>query len=173
MDQIPALIRVFSYLSLLTIGGGMAAFPEMKVLVVAVHHWLTEDQLIHVYSTGQMSPGPNMMMVAEVGQIVAGPFGALACALAFFIPTGILTFGVGRLWRRIQGWPWRDSIQKGLGTVAIGLAIGGLITFGKSAITGWIPVVLALLTFVALNRTKVNPIWFILGSGVVGLFALR
>lgn len=173
MDQIPGLIRVFSYLSLLTIGGGMAAFPEMKVLVVGVHHWLTEEQLIHVYSTGQMSPGPNMMMVAEVGQIVAGPFGALACALAFFIPTGVLTFGVGRLWQRLKGWPWRDSIQKGLGTVAIGLAIGGLITFGKSAITGWIPVLLALLTFVALNRTKINPIWFILGSGVVGVFALR
>src|ERR1700722_16638668 len=173
MDQIPALIRVFSYLSLLTIAGGMAAFPEMKGLVGGVHHWLTEDQLIHVYSTGQMSPGPNMMMVAEVGQIVAGPFGALACVLAFFIPTGILTFGVGRLWQRLHGWPWRNSIQKGLGTVAIGLAIGGLITFGKSAITGWLPVVLALLTFVALNRTKVNPIWFILGSGVVGVFALR
>ena len=34
MDQIPAIARVFAYLSLLTIGGGMAAFPEMKVLVV-------------------------------------------------------------------------------------------------------------------------------------------
>ena len=41
MDQIPAIAGVFSYLSLLTIGGGMAAFPEMKVLVVDVHHWLT------------------------------------------------------------------------------------------------------------------------------------
>ena len=30
MNQIPALVRVFAYLSLLTIGGGMAAFPEMK-----------------------------------------------------------------------------------------------------------------------------------------------
>ena len=30
MNQIPALIRVFAYLSLLTVGGGMAAFPEMK-----------------------------------------------------------------------------------------------------------------------------------------------
>ncbi len=30
MNQIPALVRVFAYLSLLTVGGGMAAFPEMK-----------------------------------------------------------------------------------------------------------------------------------------------
>ena len=32
MNELPALIGVFSYLSLLTVGGGMAAFPEMKHL---------------------------------------------------------------------------------------------------------------------------------------------
>ncbi len=173
MDQIPALIRVFAYLSFLTIGGGMAAFPEMKVQIVDVHHWLTSDELVHVYSTGQMSPGPNMMMVAEVGQLVAGFGGALVAALAFFLPTGVLTFGVGRLWNKLANWPWRTSIQKGLGPVAIGLAVGGLIIFGKGAITNWITVLLALATFVAVNRTKVNPAFFILASAIVGGLALK
>ena len=173
MDQISPLIRVFAYLSLLTIGGGMAAFPEMKVQIVETHHWLTADQLTHVYSTGQMSPGPNMMMVAEVGQLVSGPLGALVCALAFFVPTGILTFLVGRLWKRLKHWPWRESIEKGLGPVAIGLAVGGLITFGKTAVTGWLTFAIGLLTFVAVVRTKINPVYFILGAGAVGLFALR
>lgn len=180
MDQIPALIRVFAYLSLLTIGGGMAAFPEMKVQIVDAHHWLTSDQLTHVYSTGQMAPGPNMMMVAEVGQLVSGPLGALVCALAFFVPTGIVTFVVGRIWTRLANWPWRNSIQNGLGPVAIGLAVGGLITFGKGAITfhngalyGWITLTLGFLTFVAVVRTKINPVFFILGGAVVGLIVLR
>jgi chromate transporter len=52
MSQMPALIRVFAYLSLLTVGGGMAAFPEMKLLTVEVHKWLTFPQLIHLYSVG-------------------------------------------------------------------------------------------------------------------------
>ena len=30
MNQVPALVRVFAYLSLLTVGGGMAAFPAMN-----------------------------------------------------------------------------------------------------------------------------------------------
>lgn len=173
MAQIPALIRVFAYLSFLTIGGGMAAFPEMKTEIVGVHHWLTAEQLVHVYSTGQMSPGPNMMMVAEIGQLISGPLGALAAALAFFIPTGVLTFAVGRLWNRLANWPWRASIQKGLAPVAIGLALGGLVIFGKGAITGWLTVLLALATFVAVNRTQINPVLFILGSAVIGAFALR
>lgn len=173
MDQVPALARVFGYLSLLTIGGGMAAFPEMKALVVGVHHWLTADQLTHVYSTGQMSPGPNMMMVAEVGYLVAGIVGAAVCALAFFVPTGLLTFGVGRLWEKLKDWPWRNSIEKGLGAVAIGLAVAGLITFGKTAVTGWLTMVVGVITFFAVVRTTINPVFFILGSAIVGVIALR
>jgi chromate transporter len=173
VDQIPALARVFAALSFLTIGGGMAAFPEMKVQIVTVHHWLTDASLLHVYSTGQMSPGPNMMMVAEIGFLVSGILGALVAALAFFVPTGLLTFAIGRIWNRLKNWPWRDSIQKGLAPVAIGLAVGGLIIFGRGAITGWVTAVLALATFVAVNRTKINPVFFILAGAVVGLVALR
>ena len=55
------LAKVFGYISLLTIGGGMAAFPELKVLTVETHHWLTAHQLIHLYSVGQMAPGPNIV----------------------------------------------------------------------------------------------------------------
>jgi chromate transporter len=173
MDQIPALVRVFTYLSLLTIGGGMAAYPEMKNLVVNVHHWLTDEQLVHVYSVGQMSPGPNMMMVAQIGELVAGVFGALVVAVAFFLPTGVLTFAVGRIWRRLEHWPWRDSIQKGLAPVAIGMAVAGLISFGKTSVVNWITFAVALATFYAVVRTKINPALLMLGGAVIGLIALR
>jgi chromate transporter len=173
VDTLAALSRVFAYLSFLTIGGGMAAFPEMKVQVVQVHRWLSNEQLVHVFSTGQMSPGPNMMMVAQIGQLVSGFPGALVCALAFFVPTGILTFGIGRLWKKLEHWPWRASIQKGLAPVAIGLAVGGLITFGKTSVTGWLTLAIGLATFAAVARTKINPVFFILGAGVIGVFALR
>jgi chromate transporter len=173
MDQIPRLAGVFAYLSFLTIGGGMAAFPEMKNLVVNVHHWLTDEQLVHVYSVGQMSPGPNMMMVAEVGYLVASFLGALVAAAAFFIPTGILTFGVGRIWNKLANWPWRDSIQKGLGPVAIGMAVAGLITFGRGAIHSWLTGAVALAVFGASLRTSINPALLIVGGAVVGVVALR
>ncbi len=173
MDQLPALARVFSYLSLLTIGGGMAAFPEMKSLVVDVNHWLTYPQLIHIYSVGQMAPGPNMMMVAAVGERVSGIPGALIAAAAFFLPTGVLCFGVGRLWKRLANWPWRDSIQKGLAPVAIGLAVAGTITLGKGAITNWLTVAIGLAVFALTLRTKINPALLILGGAIVGGIALR
>ncbi len=173
MDQLPAIARVFGYLSLLTVGGGMAAFPEMKSLVVDVHHWLSYPQLIHVYSVGQMAPGPNMMMVAAVGERVSGLSGAAIAALAFFVPTGLLTFGVGRIWNRLANWPWRTSIQLGLAPVAIGLAVAGTVTLGKGAITNWVTVGVALAVFIGTLRTKINPALLILCGAVVGAIALR
>jgi chromate transporter len=173
MDQVPALARVFAYLSLLTIGGGMAAFPAMQSSVVDVHHWLTHQQLIHIYSVGQMAPGPNMMMVATVGERVAGVGGALVAALAFFVPTGLLTFGVGRLWRKLDRWPWRASIQRGLAPVAIGLAVAGTITLGKGAITGWVTAGIGLAAFAATLRTTLNPALLILTGAVIGAIAFR
>jgi hypothetical protein len=53
------------------------------------------------------------------------------------------------------------------------LAVAGLITFGRTAITGWLTLVLGILTFALVMRTKFNPVYFILGGAVVGYVALR
>ena len=173
MNQLPALIRVFAYLSLLTVGGGMAAFPELKVLTVDVHHWLTFQQLIHLYSVGQMAPGPNMMMIVSIGQWVAGLPGALVVLIAFFLPTVVLTFAIGRLWTRLEKWPWRESIQRGLAPVSIGLLLAGCLTMAKGAVTGWITAATAIAVFAILLRSRINPALLILGGAAVGLLALR
>lgn len=173
MSQIPALVVVFAYLSLLTVGGGMAAFPEMKTLVVDSHHWMTFPQLIHLYSIGQMAPGPNMMMIAGIGQWVAGPLGALVVVLAFFLPTGLFTLWVGRLWNRLDHWPWRASIQRGLAPVSIGLLLAGAISIARGAITGGTSAAILVMVFGILVLTRVNPIPVIGAAAMVGYFAFR
>ncbi len=173
MNQIPALVRVFAYLSVLTVGGGMAAFPELKVLTVDVHHWLTFPQLIHLYSVGQMAPGPNMMMIVVIGQWVAGLPGALAVLIAFFLPTALLAFFMGRLWNRLEKWPWRTSIQRGLAPVSVGLLLAGSLTMAKGAVTGWVTAAVAVTVFAILLRSRINPALLVLVGAVVGLLALR
>ncbi|MBV8222345.1 MAG: chromate transporter [Candidatus Eremiobacteraeota bacterium] len=182
MNQIPSLVAVFAYLSLLTVGGGMAAYPEMETLTVDVHHWVTSQQLVHFYSLGQMAPGPNMNMVAAIGEKVAGPLGALAVLLAFYAPTGLLTLLVGRIWTRLAAWPWRTSIQQGMSPAALGLMLAGALTFGKSSLDfskpagqmiefNLIEAVVAVAILLLVLRTKLNPALLILACGVVGVFA--
>jgi chromate transporter len=173
MNQIPALVRVFSYLSLLTVGGGMAAFPELRVLTVDVHHWLTFQQLMHLYSVGQMAPGPNMMMIVAIGQWVAGLPGAIAVLIAFFLPTALLALLIGRLWARLGKWRWRTSIQRGVAPVAIGLLLAGTLSLAKGAVTGWVTTAVAVSVFAILLRSRINPALLVLLGAVVGLLALR
>jgi len=169
MNQIPALIRVFAYLSLLTVGGGMAAFPEMKVLTVDVHKWLTFTQLIHLYSIGQMAPGPNMMMIVAIGQWAGGFVGAMVTLIAFFGPTALLAYAVTKAWRKLEKWPWRDSIQEGLAPVSIGLLLAGCFSMAKGAITGLETGAIAVATLLILIQYKINPALLVVGGAVVGL----
>jgi len=171
MNQLPALVRVFAYLSLLTVGGGMAAFPELKVLTVEVHHWLTFKQLIHLYSVGQMAPGPNMMMIVSIGEWVAGPMGALVVVLAFFGPTAALALLVGRLWKRLEHWPWRDSIRKGLAPVSIGLLLAGCFTLARGAIFGLETAAVMVATLLILLQYEINPALLILAAAIIGAFS--
>jgi chromate transporter len=171
MNQIPALIRVFAYLSLLTVGGGMAAFPEMKILTVEVHKWLTFPQLIHIYSVGQMYPGPNMMMIVVIGQWAGGILGALAVLIAFFGPTALLAYIVARLRKKLEKWPWRTSIQRGLAPVSIGLLLAGCFTMAKGAIFGVETAAIAVGVLLILLQYKVNPALLVLGGAVLGVIS--
>jgi chromate transporter len=171
MTRIPTLMMVFAYLSLLTFGGGMAAYPELETLTVDVYHWLTQPELIHLYSVGQTAPGPNMMMVTAIGERVAGALGALAVLVAFLGPTAVITLVIGRLWRRLEGWPWRDAIQRGLEPVSVGLVIGGCISLARGALTGWVAIAIAIAVFAVVLRTRINPTLLVLGAAVVGLIA--
>ncbi|TAJ94958.1 MAG: chromate transporter [Reyranella sp.] len=169
VKQLWDLAGVFAYLSLLTVGGGMAAFPEMKELTVDTYHWLTFPELLHFYSLGQLAPGPNMMMVASIGAVVGHIPGALVALVAFFLPTGLLTFFVGRLWSHLATWRWRPAIQSGLGSVAVGLVLAGAIIMGRGAITEIFFGVIALVVFLLLWRTKINPAYPIVASGLIGM----
>ena len=169
MNQIPALVRVFAYLSILTVGGGMAAFPEMKILTVDVHQWLTFSQLIHLYSVGQMAPGPNMMMIVSIGQWAGGILGAIAVLAAFFGPTALLAFIVAKAWKKLEKWPWRTSIQEGLAPVSIGLLLAGCFSMAKGAITGTETAAIAVAVLLILLQYKVNPALLVLASAGVGI----
>jgi len=137
-----------------------------------VHHWLTFPQLIHLYSVGQMAPGPNMMMIVSIGERAAGLAGAVLTVIAFFGPTAVLTFIVARLWKRLEKWPWRTSIQQGLAPVSIGLLLAGCFTMAKGAVTGLETATIAVCVLLILLQYKINPALLVVAGALVGLFFL-
>lgn len=163
------LALTFAVLSLLAVGGGTAVLPEMQSILL--HQFdLSHDRFVHIYSLGQLAPGPNMLMVLVIGLQIAGLLGATVVFLSFFIPSSVLCLFVGRLWIKIGDTLWRRAIQNALEPISIGLMLSGVYAVGKAAANTPITFGLALIAFVILARTKVNPVLIILAAGL--LFAL-
>lgn len=164
------LAGVFSMLSLLAVGGGSAVLPEMQTLLHQYFNF-TQTEFVHAYSVGQLAPGPNMLAVLIMGEMIDGFIGAIIVGIAFFIPSSILCLYAGRLWQRIGDTPWRHSLQQALEPISIGLMCSGVYTIAKESLVNWQSWALALFVGVLLMRTKINPFLLILCSGFVGYFA--
>ena len=172
MSLLIHLALSFVLLSILAVGGGTAVLPEMQSLL-AHQFAIDHTQFVHIYSIGQLAPGPNMLMVLVIGYKLAGLIGAGVVLLSFFLPSSVLCFYIGRLWNRFGESPWRRAIQNALEPISLGLMASGVYAVGKASIVSPITLVLALITFYLILKTKLNPVFLILGSGVIGALAMH
>lgn len=173
MSALVQLFAVFSLLSVLAVGGGLAVLPEMKALTEVRHQWVTADQFVDFYSLGQLAPGPNMNMVLLIGWQVAGLPGALAVWVGFFLPSSLLAFWAGREWRRLAGWPWRESVRRGLAPLTVGLMVAGVISLARVALVEPRAIALGAVAAVVLTASRLNPAFVIAASSVTGWLVLR
>jgi chromate transporter len=165
------LASVFSMLSLLAVGGGSAVLPEMQTLLHQYFNF-SHIEFVHAYSVGQLAPGPNMLAVLIMGEMIDGIIGALIVALAFFIPSSILCLYAGRLWQRIGDSPWRRALQNALEPISIGLMCSGVYTIAKESLVSWQSCTIALLVGLLLIKTKINPVILILCAGLIGFLGV-
>lgn len=171
--QLTKLALVFMMLSVLAVGGGTAVLPEMQHATV---HWfnLTDKQFRDIYSIGQVAPGPNMLMVLLIGYRLAGAIGALVVGVAFFLPDCALTLAANRLWIHFAGSPWRQSVQRGLAPVAIGLMFAGTYAIARLSLVhvsngspDYIAIAIAAVVTAVLLWRHVNPGILVLVGGTV------
>lgn len=167
MSALIQLALTFGMLSVLAVGGGTAVLPEMQT-ILSQRFDIDHTAFVHIYSLGQLAPGPNMMMVLVFGFQIAGLLGAAVVLVSFFLPSSLLCLAVGRLWNKIGERPWRRAVQSALEPIAIGLMCSGVYAVAKAALIGPLTIGLALLTFVVLLKSRVNPVYLILGAGVIG-----
>jgi chromate transporter len=161
----------FSLMSLMAVGGGAAVLPEMQHVMLREFN-MTTMQFVHIYGLGQLVPGPNMLAVLVMGQVVAGFAGALVVGLAFFLPSSIATFFAGRVWDRVGDIPWRRTLQKALEPISIGLMCSGVYSIGKAALINWQTSIAALTVFILLLKTKINPLILIAVCAVLAVLFL-
>ena len=120
-------------LSLLAVGGANAAIPEMHRVAVNVMHWMSDKQFADMFAISQLSPGPNVIIVALIGYHVAGFAGASVAITAMVVPTCVLAYFVARTWDRFKDAHWRMAVQAGLVPVSLGLIGASAFVLARAA----------------------------------------
>src|SRR4030066_1967676 len=95
--------------------------------------WLTAREFLDALALGQLTPGPILMVAAFVGYKLAGIAGALAAAVAIFLPSFLLMLVLLPWFARIKQWQWMRAALKGVVPAVIGVrvvALGGVVPRG-------------------------------------------
>lgn len=163
------LAGYFGLMSLLAIGGGNAAVPDMHRVAVEVMHWMSDRQFADMFAIAQATPGPNALIVTLIGYHVAGVTGALVTTVAMCGPTCVLAFFVGRIWQRFKEARWRMVIQAGMVPVSIGLIGATAVVVTRAAATNWVAVAITVVTAIITYHLRVNPLWIFASAGLLGL----
>jgi chromate transporter len=154
-------------------GSGLAIVPFLHGGVVDRFHWLDERQFLDAVAVAMITPGPVVITVAFIGFLVAGAVGGLIAAAGVFLPPYLVVVSLAPSVRKWAGNPRVRAFVGGVTAAAAGAIGGAAFVLGRRAIIDVPTVIIALVTFAILTRTKKIPEpVLILAAGAVGL-ALR
>jgi chromate transporter len=167
-----ALAVHFGLLSLLAIGGGNSAVPEMHRQAVEVAHWMTDRQFADLFAISQAAPGPNFLISTLIGYHVAGFPGALVATFGMCGPSSMLAYFVSGTWERFKDARWRIAIQNGLVPISVGLIGASGIVLAQAADHNLLAYAMTATTAVISYATRLSPLWLFVVAGLLGLWGL-
>ena len=176
---------------LFAVGGGMATLPFLYSMSASTG-WFSTAQLADMVAVSESTPGPiGVNMATYVGFTTAGIPGAVIATLGLVTPSVIIILIVARVLESFRQNRYVDAAFYGLRPCSVGLiAAAGLLVvkialfdFEAYEASGvWtdllrpkallLAAVLLVVTRLVKPAKKLHPIFFILGSALVGvLFA--
>jgi chromate transporter len=173
------LLQVFlSFLQIgaFSFGGGYAALPLIQNQVVTQHSWMTMTQFTDLISIAEMTPGPIAVNSATfVGIHLAGIPGAIVATLGCILPSVVFVAVLGYFYYKYGDLAIIKGILSGLRPAVVAMIGGAGVTIFMLAIFGeshdnFNPLAIGIfaVTFILLRWKKVNPIYTLMASGVIG-----
>lgn len=161
----------------LIFGGGQVLVPLLYTEFVELKGYLTSQDFLSGFALQQIVPGPTFSFTSYVGgmalknQGTTGQLlGSLVAMIGINLPGLILILFIIPFWESLKKITRIRNSMMGVNAVAVGLMVAAAIIMFEPIAVGWLPVGLALLTFVLLSLTRVPaPVLFIAGI-LLGVF---
>lgn len=170
------LFLAFFIPGILGYGGGPASIPLIENEVVSRFGWMTVQEFSEVLALGNSLPGPiATKMSGYIGYEVAGIPGAIVSVFATVAPSLILIILLLAILYRFKDSPKVKRMTMYVRPV-IGVLLGVMtwrfISESYIGIGFWQTLILAVASYILIERLKVHPAFVIVGSLVYGGFLL-
>ena len=174
LPPLPVLLQLgwfFLKVGSVIFGGGYVIIPFIENEVVTKLSWLTRREFLDGLALGQMTPGPVVITATFIGYKVAGLVGAFVSTAAIFLPSFIMVFAGSAYLGRIEHSPWVKAFLKTVNVAAVGAILGALWHLARVPLAHAFPLVLFVVSFVAIDRYKINFLAVLAAGALLGVAA--
>lgn len=182
------LFYEFFKTGLFAVGGGMATLPFLSAMADKTG-WFTQGMLADMIAVSESTPGPiGVNMATYVGFATAGLPGAVVATLGLITPSVIIILIIAKFLKAFRDNQYVDGAFYGLRPCSValiaaaGMSVVKLTLLNEAGfqLTGnwldyfrWECILLAAVLLVCTRYVPkvkdLHPIWFILGSAVIGV----
>lgn len=166
-------------LSLLSLGGAIAAAPEMHRYLVDEQHWLTDAQFSTSITIAQAAPGPNVLFVAlmgwniglNAGDMRTGLLGMAVCMVGILLPSTIFTYLATRWVHRNRELRSVRAFKLGMAPIVVGLvfATGWILASAHSKPSeDWPLWLITAVTVLLMLNTRIHILWLLAAGALIG-----
>jgi chromate transporter len=159
-----------------TIGyGGPTALTYMRNIFVTERAWVTEDEFLEAMGLAQVLPGSTgVTAMSYFGHRRFGYFGALMFPLVFLAPSIAAILLLSWAYFTYGQLGIVAPLFVGLGALVVALLLSATLSLGAAVFTGGrtrvlLGLLIATATFVGSLVTRINLIWLVLLSGMLGI----
>lgn len=154
-------------------GSGYVLFAYLDAELVD-QGWMTQQQLLDAVAIGQFTPGPVLSTATFIGYQTGGFWGAIAASLGIFLPSFLFVLILNPLIPKMRQSKFLSYFLDAVNIAAVAIMVAVLLEMGAQVLVEWQAVVISLLSFVVTFRfKKVNVMWLILGSSLLGWLLLK
>src|SRR6056297_79605 len=163
------LFYSFLKIGIFSFGGGYCMLPLIQNEIITKNNWINIETFIDIIATSQMTPGPIAINSATfIGFQLGGFMGSAINTFGVILFPAIIVMILFNYVEKFKDSKLINNIFFGLRPALVGLILASAFTVGRTAIFNVETLLIALVIFVVINKTKTHPILAIVLSGVLG-----
>lgn len=166
------IFLIFLYIGSIAFGGGWAVVGIIKDLMIN-QNYMSINEFKEILAVAQLTPGPIAVnMATYIGYKYYGLAGAILNTFFLVLPPILIILAYNILRNKIN--IKKDSLINSLKLGTAVLIFLSLYSLGSQFIINFDvrAIIIIFVTFILLVKTKIDPIFFIIGTGFLAILVL-